>query len=247
PKRFAFGGNFTYNSENHDYFEPRIEGKFVTFSSNLGGNVWVSSDYRKKFAYDVGIGGRTWSADPQNSVFLDISPRYRFSDKFLVVWRTELSKNFKNFGYIDDDGTDVFLGQRNITGIENALQAGYNFDPYKAINVRFRNFWSTAHYKDNIFFILNDDGTRAPIAYDISENDPNTNFNIWNIDLSFNWRFSPGSEAVLLYRNQIFNEDTLSHINYRDSLDNLFKQPVQHTLSLRIVYFLDVNNIKNAF
>ena len=247
PRRFAFGSEMSYNSENHDYFEPRIAGKFVTFSSNLGGNMWVSSDYRKKFAYDASIGARTWFADPQNNLFMRVSPRYRFSDKFLMIWRTEFFKRFKNFGYIDDDGTDVFLGERDITSIENSLQAAYNFDSYKAINIRFRNFWSTANYKDELFFILNDDGTRDETDYDTNIYDPNTNFNIWNIDLSFNWRFSPGSEAVLLYRNQIFNEDDFSDINYTDSLKNLFKQPAQHTLSLRIVYFLDVNNIRNSF
>lgn len=247
PKRFAFGGGFNYYSDTHDYFEPRVAGKFVTYSSNIGGNVWISSDYRKKFAYDISLNARTWFADPQNDLYLEISPRYRFSDKFLVIWKTEFFKKFKNFGYIDHDDADVFFGQRDITSLENTLQAGYNFDPYKAINVRFRNFWSTANYKDDIFFKLNDDGTRTPTAYDTTQNDPNTNFNIWNLDLSFNWRFAPGSEAVLLYRNQIFNEDALSGINYSNSLNNLFTQPARHTLSLRLVYFLDVNNIKNSF
>ena len=52
---------------------------------------------------------------------------------------------------------------------------------------------------------------------------------------------------TLLYRNQIFNEDTLSSIDFEGSLDNLFKQPIQHTLSLRITYFIDYNNVKNIF
>ena len=247
PKRFAFGGGFNFNSDTHDYFEPRVDGRYVTYSSNVGGNVWVSSDYRKKFAYDFTVGTRTWFKDPQYNLYLEASPRYRFSDKFLVIWRTEFFKRFKNFGYIDHNDNDVFLGQRDVSSIENSLQASYNFNPYKAINIRFRNFWSTANYYDNIFFKLNHDGTRTQTNYDTSQNNPNTNFNIWNLDLSFNWRFSPGSEAVLLYRNQIFNEDAFSNIGYRDSLDNLFQQPAQHTLSLRIVYFLDVNNIRNSF
>lgn len=247
PSRFAFGGNIRYNSKFNDYFEPRVEGKFVTFSSNIGGNIWVSSDYRKKFAYDIGIGSRVWSTDPQHNLFIDISPRYRFSDKFLLIWSSQLSKRIKNFGYIDNNEEDVFLGQRTITNIENSLQTSYNFDPYKSINIRFRNFWSTANYKDQLFFRLNDDGTHTPANYDVSANNPNINYNIWNLDLSFNWRFAPGSEAILLYRNQVFNEDEKAHLTYTKSLDNLFHQPIQHTLSLRIVYFLDVNNLKNSF
>ncbi len=246
-ERFAFGGFLGFNSKNDDYFEPRVEGKFVTFSSNLGGRLWCSSDFRKKFAYDLGIGQRTWFGDPQVAWFFDIEPRYRFSDKFLIVLSTDISFREDQFGYIDDNEIDVFMGQRDITNIENVITASYNFDPYKAIDLRFRNFWSTADYSDNVFFILNDDGTRTQIDYDTTENDPNRNFNIWNLDLSFRWRFAPGSEATLLYRNQIFNLDELASLNYLESLDNLFAQPQQNTVSLRITYFIDYNNIKRLF
>ena len=245
-ERFAFGGFSSYNSDNDDYFEPRVPGRFVTFSENLGGNMWVSSDYRKKFAYDVRAFYRNWFADPQERYGINISPRYRFSDNFLVIWTTDYSVRKRDFGFIDLEDDNVFLGQRDITTIENSLSASYNFDSYKAINLRFRNFWSAADYTENTFFLLNDDGTRDLTDYDTTENDPNTNFNIWNLDLSFNWRFAPGSEATLLYRNQIFNQDNFSTLNYTDSLNNLFDQPIQHTLSLRVVYFIDVNNLKRS-
>ncbi len=244
-ERLAFGARGSFNSEEKDYFEPRIDGRFVTFSSSFGGRAFISSDYRKKFAYDVSVGTRQWFDDPQKIYRVEISPRYRFSNKFLLILRSEYF-NREEFGYIDDDGTDVFLGQRDRISLENSISASYNFDPFKAINLRFRNFWSTANYSNNLFYILNEDGSRSQIDYDTSENDPNTNFNIWNLDVSFSWRFAPGSEATLLYRNQIFNDDELSTLNYTQSLDNLFEQPIQHTLSLRVVYFLDINNLKRS-
>ena len=246
-ERFAFGGFSIYDSDTDDYFEPRIDGRFVTFSKNLGLNAWVSSDFRKKFAYEASLFHRNWLDDGQQTYSINLSPRYRFSDRLLVIWSTDYTKNNNNFGYVDDNEVDVFLGQRDITTVENSLRASYNFDAFKAINLRFRNFWSTADYSENVFYELNDNGTRRQIDYDISENNPNTNFNIWNIDLSFNWRFAPGSEATLLYRNQIFNEDEFSTINYTNSLENLFSQPLLHTLSLRVVYFLDINNLKGSF
>ncbi len=245
-ERFGFGARGSFNSKAQDYFEPRIAGRFVTFNHSAGGRAFVSSDYRKKFAYDISIGTRQWFDDPQYIYRVEVSPRYRFSNKLALIWRSEYF-NRETIGYVDDNGTDVFLGQRKILSLENSLSTSYNFDPYKAINLRFRNFWSTADYSDNIFFILNEDGTRTRTDFDTTESNPNTNFNIWNIDLSFSWRFAPGSEATLLYRNQIFNQDELSTINYTDSLNNLFDQPIQHTLSLRVVYFLDVNNLKGSF
>lgn len=245
--RFAFGGGFFFATERDDYFEPRVEGKFVTFESRQGGRAFISSDYRKKFAIDINVSHDYSNEGPQKNYFLNISPRYRFSDKMLVVLSTNLSSRQNDFGFIDNIDSNVFFGQRDIVGVENSIRTSYNFDPYKALSLRFRNFWTTVNYNDNVFFDLNDDGTRNLVDYDTTENDPNTNFNIWNLDLSYRWRFAPGSEASLLYRNQIFNSTSLSEIGYTESLGDLFNQPIQHTLSLRVTYFIDYNNVKYLF
>ena len=112
----------------------------------------------------------------------------------------------------------------------------------------FRHFWSTASFAKNNYSELIGKGNLRPIDYEITNgNDPDANFNIWNLDLSYRWQFAPGSEAVLLYRNSIFNEDKLSNLNFEESLDNLFEQPARHNVSLRIVYFIDYNRVKNLF
>ena len=248
PSRFALGGDFGYNSRDNNYFEPRVAGRYVTYGSRFSGNTWISSDYRKKLAIDIRVGyTKYFNDDPRESRFLRTSPRYRFSDKFLIIVSSELSKTENDFGYVANNETGIYFGQRERTNIENSIQASFNFDPYKAIDLRFRNFWSTADYSKNIFFELNDDGSLSPVDYDIAENNPNANFNIWNLDLSFRWRFAPGSEATLLYRNQIFNFDALSNLGYRESLNNLFNESQQNTLSLKLTYFIDYNNVKSIF
>ena len=167
----------------------------------------------------------------------------------LVIFATNYSSRKNNFGWVDNTDTEVFLGLRDVTSFENRVTANYNFDPYKAINLSLRNFWAVSDHSSNIYYLLNDDGSRSEIAdYDLTERrDPNANFNIWNLDLSFRWRFAPGSEASLLYRNQISKFDELSTISYNDSLRNLFQESLNHTLSLRVTYFIDYNNIKHIF
>lgn len=249
-KRFAFGANTSYNTRNNDYFEPRVAGRFVVFEPNWGGGGFISTDFRKKFAFDLRANTRVWFGNQdQVNYNVNFSPRYRFSDKFLLILSTDYSTRKDNFGWVDNTDTEVFLGLRDVTSFENTITASYNFDPYKAIDLRLRNFWSVADHSSNVFYILNDDGSRTQIDdYDTSERrDPNANFNIWNMDLSFRWRFAPGSEATLLYRNQIFNSDNQSELGYRESLGNLFDQPIQHTVSLRVTYFIDYNNIKGIF
>ena len=251
-ERLAFGASTSYNSEEQDYFEPRVEGRFVTFDPNLGIGGFISTDFRKKFALDLNVDGRTWfnEIDEQQSNFgLEFSPRYRFSDRFLLVLSTSYNAAKNNFGWVDNTDTEVFLGLRDITSVENTLTASYNFDSYKAIDLRIRNFWSTADHSSEIYYLLNEDGSRTQLeTYDLTQRrDPNTNFNIWNMDLRFRWRFAPGSEASLLYRNNIFNSDDQSTLSYGESLGNLFDQTIQHTLSLRVTYFIDYNNVKGIF
>jgi len=245
--RLAFGGGLNGSSKRDDYFEPRVEGRYVTYSPNMGTHLWVSTDYRKKFAIDFNTGYRAYFGDPQVNYSFGFEPRYRFSEHFLVVLSSNGYLSNNNIGYVYNDDTEIYFGQRTIVNLENSLTASYNFDPYKAIDLRFRNFWGTADYSDNTFFTLNEDGSLTDAEYDTSIYNPNTNFNIWNIDLSFRWRFAPGSEATLLYRNQIFNQDELSTIDYVESLENLFNQPAQHVVSLRITYFIDYNNVKHYF
>ena len=245
--RFAFGVDADLNSERKDYFEPRIDGRYFIYAPNFRVTSWISTDFRKKFAFDLSLGFRNYIDDEQHNYKIGLTPRFRVSNHLLLIWETELFVSNNNRGYIDDNGVDIYFGQRAITNLENSLQASYNFDPYKAIDLRFRNYWGTADYSDDLFFLLNQNGTLTQFDYDISEYNPNRNFNIWNIDLSFRWRFAPGSEVSFLYRNQIFNEDDLSNINFGDSLDNLFQQTAQHTFSIRVTYFLDYNNLKNVF
>lgn len=245
--RFAFGIDASLNSERKDYFEPRVDGRYFIYAPNFRVSSWISTDFRKKFAIDLNFGFKNFIDDAQYNYIIGFTPRYRISNHFILIWEAELYTSKNNKGYIDDNGIDVYFGQRDIFNLENSLQASYNFDPYKAIDLRFRNFWGTADYSDQLFFLLNQNGTLSQFDYDISEYNPNRNFNIWNIDLSFRWRFAPGSELTFLYRNQIFNEDNLSDINFGDSLDNLFEQSAQHTLSIRVTYFLDYNNFKNIF
>ena len=119
----------------------------------------------------------------------------------------------------------------------------YSINNSKFISLRLRNFWSTANY-DQVLFNLLEDGNRELVDYSLLESDPNTNFNLWNLDLNFSWWFSSGSTITLNYKNQIFNRDNQSSLNYYKSLKKLFDIPFEHQLSFRINYLLDANRLK---
>ena len=247
-KRFAFGGNLGYNAEFKDYFEPRVEDTYITYNPFSDMGFFVSSDYRKQFAYDIRISFEEYFNTSHNNLNLRLAPRFRFNERFSMVYEFKYGNQNDRPSYVTQFKDEVIFGVRDQKKVENAINASYNFNTKQGLNLSFRHFWSTARFADGEFSTLKDQGELFSYDYEINdENDPDANFNIWNLDLSYRWQFAPGSEAVLLYRNAIFNEDKLSYLDFDDSLDNLFAQPARNNISLRIVYFIDYNNLKNLF
>ena len=111
------------------------------------------------------------------------------------------------------------------------------------MSLSFRHFWQTVKY-DNQYYSLNIDGTLANHAY---AGNHDVNYNSWNLDLNYLWEFAPGSQLTAFYRNTIFNSNDQSALSFIKNIDDLFNEPALHTFSLKFVYFIDYNNIKNIF
>ncbi|TBW29067.1 DUF5916 domain-containing protein [Gramella sp. KN1008] len=246
--RFAFGGALEINSEFRDFFEPRAENTYVLYNPFGSTRAFVSSDYRKRFAYDIRVNYEDYYESEQSTLSLNIEPRFRFNDKFNMIYEFEYEYEDNRPSYVDQTRDMIIFGNRNQKSVENSISGSYNFSTRQGFNLSFRHFWSTATFTDGEFSELIDEGVLKSITYDKDEQgNPDANFNIWNLDLSYRWQFAPGSEAVVLYRNAIFNRDKLSQLGFNESLDNLFAQPARHNLSLRLVYYIDYNRVKNLF
>lgn len=245
-ERFAFGGSAEVNTEFKDFFEPRKDNTYVLYPGFGSLESWISSDYRKKIAVDSRLEYSQYFDADQNELLLRFSPRLRVSNQLMLIYSLEYLNENNRESFVRLLADNVLFGNRDRQSLENSLQGTFNFNVREAISLSFRNFWSSATFAPNGFSILNNDGDLMPVDYEVpSGNNPNANFNIWNLDLSYQWRFAPGSEAIVLYRNSIFNQDSKSELAYTESLRNLFEQPVRHNLSVRLVYYLDYNNLKN--
>jgi len=248
-ERFAFGSEIRYSTNSIDQFESRIEDLNVNYGQGIFISSFISSDYRKKFALDFSISRFKRINQDEESYDFRFSPRYRFSDKFLLIYSLTWSKNDNrnSFVTLTNDDTTSILSKRDTHSVENRLSGTYNFNNRQALSISFRNFWSRASFSRN-FKELQTNGTLASSNFIIDEDsNPDANFNVWNLDLSYRWRFAPGSEATLLYRNSISNFDNQGSISYKNSLNDLFLEPVRHNFSLRITYFLDVNTARTWF
>lgn len=179
---------------------------------------------------------------PQQSYGVSISPRYRFTNQFSLQYRLNYNKTKNDQGYVDEVNNNIVFGQRDRKSYTNTISGKYSFSTNSSLSLSFRHYWSDVAY--NSFYNLNSDGSLAE-NNNYTTND--LNFNSWNLDLNYFWQFAPGSQLIVFYRNSIFDSNNNSGLKFFKNLDNLFDQPQQHTLSVRFVYFIDYNRIKNIF
>jgi len=241
-KQFSFGGNASVNIGNgKDFNEPRNDIDFIVTNGRFNISGFVSSDFRKKFAYNASIGYNRRNGEKDNGYSIGFTPIYRASDRFFLSYSFNYNVSFDQRGYITtEDNGDIIFGFRNIKSVLNSLSGKYSFSDLSSLTMAFRYNWTPVAYKNN-YTKLDETGLLIPSTY-TGNND--VNFNSWNLDLRYVWQFARGSEFSVLYRNAIFNSDDQSNLSFSDNLNNLFKQPLQQNLSIRLVYYLDYNKIK---
>lgn len=244
---FGSSVNLSFGKQ-FDYFEPRQENRFFIFENRLYADAFISSNYNNIFAIDAEIRGRRFFEKDRDSkdFGFNIAPRVRFTDKFLVTYSFDREQRKNDRGYATKFNDESIFGERDRTTITNRITGRYNFNPLNALTLTFRHYWSNVKY-DEPLFTLQENGrltqNRGIFISDL-DNDPNINFSTWNLDLNYSWQFAPGSFLTALYRNQLFNSDDASNLGFSDTLDTLFAQPIQHTFSLRVQYFIDYNYLK---
>lgn len=250
-KLLGFGWNANWQiGKQFDYFEPRRDGRFFIYENSVNTNAWISTDYNKTFALDANVGYATMFEPGRDfyNYWFGIEPRLRFGDKFVIQYSFSFDDYRKDRGYVDTIGDDIIFGQRRRLEVVNGLSGSYNFNSFHALNLTFRNYWSTVTYETDLYALQDNGRLSQEDGYTVADiDDPNVNFNTWNLDFGYSWQFAPGSQLSALYRNSLFSFDNFSKDKYFDSIDRLFEQPFQHTFSLRLVYYIDYNNVKNIF
>lgn len=245
--------SFRFNVEpgkQYDYFESRDGRAFIYENiASVGG--FYSSNYNKVFAYDIDVNAFKIFESGRDlfGYNLMLSPRVRPSDKLLMMYRFSLNMANGQRGFATFQDDQSILGERNRKRVTNTISANYTFNPFNTLALTFRHYWDTVNYDTELFTLLDNGRLTTEEGYTVNnvENNPNINFSTWNIDLSYSWQFAPGSFLTALYRNQMFNSNSMSEESFSSSLGNLFEQPIQHTVSVRLQYFLDFNGIKSIF
>ncbi len=238
---------FNYSTDKKDYFEPRTSdfSRYITRPEFYSGGFWVGTDNRKKFRLSLNGNLYNIAEEGRWGYFYSVSPRYRFSDNFSVFLRWNYNIQYDDTGWLGDGVmSEIYIGQRDYRNVQTLLNVSYTFNDKMALNLRTRHDWTTAAY--NTFHELAENGD-IPLSDYRDELDFSNSF--FSVDCVFNWNFAPGSDLNLVWKNNINGYRDDPNLDYRgrtymEGIEGLGDFPQQNSLSLRLTYFLDQQNIR---
>ncbi len=228
--------------ENYDFFEPRIQGRYLRKSSSWWVYTLFSSNIRKKVIWEANAGYLNGKGDFKDSFWWDAGPKFRFSNRFSISYNLSIDHEWHDIGFAAFDLTNtnhVYMGKRDVRRIENNIGLNYIFSKSVSLKLVSRHYWSTVDYQS--FYDLQNDGSITPSAFN---QNLNNSFNAFNVDFLFSWRFAPGSELNFVWKNQILTSDNKTFIPFSENFTNTLKSDQMNSISLKISYYLDYHYLR---
>lgn len=162
----------------------------------------------------------------------------------MLIYVYSYQSHHNDLGWATRSNNEPIFGKRDVISHTNVLTLSYSFNPWMSANCRVRHYWGYSTYRQ--FYSLNNDGSLGATSFNgftqsdtKAGSDVDRNFNTFTIDLFYRWIFTPGSEMVLGWQNDITHFDNNVAPNLGDDLNYTFQLPQRNIFSLRLIYFLD--------
>ena len=226
--------------ERHDFYEPRLKGRYYIEPGYTMYSLGFSTDYRKRFALDGNI-DYTLDYDGIETWWMEIEPIFRINNRFFIKHETGVGLNPRNLGYVNQYQEFIWFGRRDIFTLENAFTGNYMISRPLSVGLSLRHFWQKGEYASYYFLMENgylDPEPTYPYHHDF-------NYNFFSVDLNINWEFAPGSMLSLVWKNNIQQYNDKYNILFKDNLRQMFDSPQLNLFSIKALYHLDYHMIKN--
>jgi hypothetical protein len=232
----------SYPSWQNDYFDLRTPGRFLRRPPEVTFGVRGSSDSRKRLYLDFQYNVATRQSIDNRFNFLNLGLRYRFSDRFSLSAEVlrQHERNQRGFAFVREANGDPIIGFRDYTDYETVLSGIYNFSSRLNLTMRTRQYLNVLKYQS--FYSVDKEGILSPRAF---RNGLDENYNIFNVDAFLTWDFRLGSRMIFGWKNWIGDPyAVMSHSGYFDNFRQILKAEHGNELTLKIIYFLDYNQLK---
>jgi len=110
------------------------------------------------------------------------------------------------------------------------------------LSFRLRHYWSKLNNKE--FFDLAQNGELTNLTSNRFNMANDQNYNVWNIDMIYEWQFSPGSVLSLAWKSSSLTNTNMARYGYFNNFDNTFNQPKNNNYSIKVLYYIDYQNLK---
>ena len=239
----------------NDFYEPRVDGRVYKSPASYTQGIFMQSNDAKKYFLNIVMYYGVVNLFNSKEFYTEMTHTMRFNNKFSIEHFISFDPVSNNVGFPtanSDNGLNgiynadtILFGRRDRMTVENRLKFKYSFNNKMYITMRIRHYLSSVTYRE--FFILNKEGNfdkipanNTAINQYVSQNHNfNNNVNIFNIDMVYSWRFAPGSEFNIVWKNGIntFEKDVIN--NYFKNFNNTLSAPQNNSVSLKVLYYID--------
>lgn len=231
-----------YPKGEKDYYEPRVEGRYVnSFKKQYHIGGWVESDSRKKITVFYNPGTRWWNDKGHYQYWQFASINFRASDKLSFAYDMGLTEVFNEIGWVktnDDDDNIIYFGRRDVKTFSNVVSAKFIINKSSYFSIRLRHYNKDVKYNEQFYELE----TNGDLRNSIYSDNHNQSYNVFNVDMKYVWRFAPGSEFSIVWKNIIERDEDIILPNYLENLDKTINHPQTNSLSIKLIYYLDYLN-----
>ncbi len=246
----TFSNNYSFNvraefspAGEDDYYEPRVDGRYYHSPEDVDLNISVDTDKSKKYYVNFRTSiNKKWSEYDQRGFSLNFGQEVNISTRSTLGLGLDYSLKKNDIGYVDyrEVTEEIVFGKRDNTTFTTTIQSDFIFTADSYLTFRLRHYWSRADY-DGTYYNLTEDGRLIPGTYG---GNPDYNYNAFNIDMVYTWRFAPGSELTLVWKNAIYSGDSTIIYDFMENMKYMLDSPMINSLSFKLLYYLDYQNLK---
>ena len=240
----SFGFSYDLSPTNeYDYFEPRVDGRYVVFPSYYSMGASFSSDRRNRLAVSTYAGFTDYDFQDQRRLRFSVSPRFRVNNRLSFSGSSSYTARLSDVGFaekkkLEGSAYQIIFGRRDITTISNIFNTKYTFNHKMGLSFRMRHYWSEARYLE--FYDLSQQGTYLASDY---QGEEDRNYNAFNVDMVYSYTFAPASEISVVWKNSIINDENVLLDGYFANVDTMLDAPKSNSISVRILYYVDYSTM----